>query len=135
VNKAVFPLAKFLRQKHQRQWHTTDIIVLVLATLGDATQIEMILSMPHAHKHLSNIDRLMAHTACLACFTSTVNGRSKKRENALEDVALAVGTQQNLSNLYSLGIYAHAAVANVFAYKHHQCARALRDCFKCTERY
>jgi hypothetical protein len=36
---------------------------------------------------------------------STVNGRSKKKENALEDVALVAGTQQNLSNLYSLDIY------------------------------
>jgi hypothetical protein len=47
----------------------------------------------------------MAHTACLVCFISTVNVRSKKRENALEDVALVGGTQQNLSNLYSLDIY------------------------------
>ena len=30
---------------------------------------------------------------------------AKKAENALEDVALVVGTQQNLSNLYSLDIY------------------------------
>jgi hypothetical protein len=27
------------------------------------------------------------------------------KENALEDVALGAGTQQNLSNLYSLDIY------------------------------
>ncbi len=31
---------------------------------------------------------------------------AKKGENALEDVALEAGTQQNLSNLYSLDIYA-----------------------------
>jgi hypothetical protein len=43
----------------------------------------------------------MARTACLVCFNSTVNGHSKKSENALEDVALAVGTKQNLSNLFS----------------------------------
>jgi hypothetical protein len=31
----------------------------------------------------------MAHTACLVCFISIVNGRSKKKaENALEDAAL-----------------------------------------------
>ncbi len=52
----------------------------------------------------------MACTTCLVCFISTVNGRSKKKEkekaNALEDVALVVGTQQNLSNLYSFDIYA-----------------------------
>jgi hypothetical protein len=29
----------------------------------------------------------------------------QKRENALEDVALVTGTQQNLSNQYSLDIY------------------------------
>ncbi len=47
----------------------------------------------------------MAHTACLVCFISTVNGRSKKGGNALEDVVLVAGTQQNLSYLYSLDIY------------------------------
>jgi hypothetical protein len=39
------------------------------------------------------------HTACLVCFFNTVNGRSEKRENALEDVALVAGTQQNVSNI------------------------------------
>jgi hypothetical protein len=41
----------------------------------------------------------MAHTACLVCFISTVNGSSNKAENALEDVALVTGTQQNISAL------------------------------------
>jgi hypothetical protein len=31
---------------------------------------------------------------------------AKKGENALEDVALVPGTQQNFTNLYSLDIYA-----------------------------
>jgi hypothetical protein len=31
--------------------------------------------------------------------------RKKEAKNALEDVALVAGTQQNLSNLYSLDIY------------------------------
>ncbi len=31
------------------------------------------------HRHLSNIDRLMARTACLVCFISTVNDHSKKK--------------------------------------------------------
>jgi hypothetical protein len=57
------------------------------------------------HRHLSKIDFLMACTACLVCFISTVNGHSKKRENASEDVALVAGSPQNLSNLYSLDIY------------------------------
>jgi hypothetical protein len=30
---------------------------------------------------------------------------AKKGQNALEDVVLVAGTQQNLSNLYSLDIY------------------------------
>jgi hypothetical protein len=48
----------------------------------------------------------MAHTACLVCFISTVNGHSKKKkENASEDVALVMGTQQNLSNIYCLDIH------------------------------
>jgi hypothetical protein len=47
----------------------------------------------------------MARTTCLVCFISTVYGHSINKENALEDVALVAGTQQNLSNLYSLDIY------------------------------
>ncbi len=31
--------------------------------------------------------------------------KKKKKRNALEDVAQVAGTQQNLSNLYSLDIY------------------------------
>jgi len=50
----------------------------------------------------------MAHTACLVCFISTVNGRSKKRKKrSLLPVALVAGTQQNLSSLYYLDVYAH----------------------------
>ncbi len=47
----------------------------------------------------------MPRTACLVCLISNVSGRCKKVENALEDVVLVAGTQQNLSNLYSLNIY------------------------------
>jgi hypothetical protein len=42
------------------------------------------------HRHLSNKDCLMVHTACLVCFNSTVNGRSKKR--SLGRPALIAGT-------------------------------------------
>ncbi len=38
----------------------------------------------------------MAHTTCLVCFISTVNSRNKNKikeaKNALEDVAVVVGT-------------------------------------------
>jgi hypothetical protein len=42
-----------------------------------------------------------------ALFASSVllMAAAKKKENALEDIALVAGTQQNLSNLYSLDIY------------------------------
>jgi hypothetical protein len=48
----------------------------------------------------------MARTACFVCLISTIKGRSKKRQNALEGVAIVTGTQQNSGNLYSLDIYA-----------------------------
>ncbi len=62
-------------------------------------EILVSISMSDNHRHLSNIDCLMVHTACLVCFISTVNGRSKIKENALEDVALVADTQLNISNL------------------------------------
>ncbi len=58
------------------------------------------------YRHLRNIDCLMAHTACLVCFISTVNGRSKKiKKRSLLRAALVAGTQQNLSSLYYLDVY------------------------------
>ncbi len=42
------------------------------------------------HRHISNIACLMAHTACLVCFISTVNGHNKKR--SLGNPALVEGT-------------------------------------------
>jgi hypothetical protein len=53
--------------------------------------------MNAVHRHLSNIDCLMARTACLVCFISTVNGRSKK---GLYRLVLVAGTPQTLSNLF-----------------------------------
>ncbi len=49
----------------------------------------------------------MGNTACLVCLISTVSGRCKKKENALQ------GTQQNFNNLYSLDIYDY----NLYAFK------------------
>ncbi len=47
----------------------------------------------------------MAHTACLVCFISIVNGhcnkkRKEKKKLTLKRPALVVGTQQTLSNLF-----------------------------------
>ncbi len=56
----------------------------------------------------------MAHTTYLVCLISTVSGRCKKSENALEDVALVASTQQNLSNLYSFDIYDSNFVVKVW---------------------
>jgi len=47
----------------------------------------------------------MARMFYLVCLISTISGHNKKAKNALVDVALVVGTLQNLSNLYSLDIY------------------------------
>jgi hypothetical protein len=33
----------------------------------------------YGHRHLSNIDCIMVHTACLVCFIGTVKGCSKKK--------------------------------------------------------
>ncbi len=55
------------------------------------------------HRHLRNIDCLMARTACLVCFMSTVNSHIKKR--SLLRAALVAGTWQNLSSLYYLDVY------------------------------
>jgi hypothetical protein len=44
------------------------------------------------HRHLSTIDCLKAHAACLVCFISTVNGNRKERKRSLERPALVAGT-------------------------------------------
>ncbi len=46
------------------------------------------------HRHLSNIDCLMAHPACLVCLISTVNDRTKKKEEkrSLGSPVLVAGT-------------------------------------------
>ncbi len=36
----------------------------------------------YTHIHLSNIDCLKAHTTCLVCFISTVNGHHNKRKRS-----------------------------------------------------
>ncbi len=86
------------------------------------TIVECYYGLRFCHRHLSNIDCLMACTACLVCFISTVNGRSKKRENALEDVALVAGTKQNLSNLYYLDIYGFCQQQRYWKYDFRLCA-------------
>jgi hypothetical protein len=51
-------------------------------------------TMRLTNRHLSNIDCLLARTACLVCFISTVNARSKKR--SLLRLALVAGNITNL---------------------------------------
>ncbi len=49
--------------------------------------LKILILLDLGHRHLSNIDCLMARTACLVCFISTVNGRSKKeRKEAYLDL-------------------------------------------------
>ncbi len=60
------------------------------------------------HRHLRNIDYVTVHTACLVCFISTVNGRSKRRKKrSLLWAELVEGTQRNLSSLYYLDVYGY----------------------------
>jgi hypothetical protein len=47
----------------------------------------------------------MVCTAWLVCLISIVSGNCKKGKKPLKDVALVAGTQQNLSNIYSLDVY------------------------------
>jgi hypothetical protein len=49
-------------------------------------------SLSGVHRHLSNINCLMAHTACFVCFISTVYGPSKKKERKAKNVALVADT-------------------------------------------
>ncbi len=44
------------------------------------------------HRHLNNIDYLMACTACLVHLISTVIGHSKKKRKKAKNVALVAGT-------------------------------------------
>jgi hypothetical protein len=46
--------------------------------LGQFVRHEENTELEPYHRHLRNIECLTAHTACLVCFMSTVNGRSKK---------------------------------------------------------
>jgi len=45
--------------------------------------------------------------ASLVLLIAAANKKEKEKANASEDVALVAGTQQNLSNLYSLDIYGY----------------------------
>ncbi len=58
----------------------------------------------------------MALTTYLVCLISTVSGRCKKAKNALDDVALVAGTQQNLSNLYSVDIYGWKPMSRIIIF-------------------
>jgi hypothetical protein len=45
-----------------------------------------------SHRHLSNIDCLMAHTVSLVCFINTVNSRNKKKRNESQKCLGKCGT-------------------------------------------
>jgi hypothetical protein len=85
------------------------------------------------HRHLSNIDCLMAHTACLVCFISNVNGRSKKKKLTLGRQAVAgSGHITNLKQSiletfdiydlmrYSSLVYAQSRRKNLDVYCYHR---------------
>ncbi len=58
------------------------------------------------HRHLSNIDCLMAGTACLVCFISTVNDCRKKKKPWKTSTSSGHITNLKQSILETLDIYA-----------------------------
>jgi hypothetical protein len=71
-----------------------------------------------AHRHLSNIDCLLAHAACLVCFISTVNGHTKKKRKKGSKCGASSGHITNLEqSIFSFDIYGSTTVAqwlNIF---------------------
>jgi hypothetical protein len=58
-----------------------SILVGVVPLPDVAVACVLLVGCPRfSHRHLINIDCLMARTACLVCFISTVNGCSKKKK-------------------------------------------------------
>jgi hypothetical protein len=51
---------------------------------GQQRRREKMVRVGFDHRHLRNIDWLMAGIACLVCFISTVNGRSKRNRKRKE---------------------------------------------------
>ncbi len=106
--KTLWPAYRSISSKNR--WigvYSIGLTILEILGCSAQTRRRSILKQPLSisHRHLSNIDCLMACTTCHVCFINTVNTCSKKKENASKDVALVAGTQQNLSNLYFLDIY------------------------------
>jgi hypothetical protein len=58
----------------------------------DSVFIEFLQLIVTNYRHITNIDCLTAHTACLVCFNSAVNGHSKKKIKKAKNVALKAGT-------------------------------------------
>jgi hypothetical protein len=62
--------------------------VLTVLSGGDSIMVKQLITNCEFkgwnHRHLSNIDRLTVHSACLVCFSSSVNGRSKRKRKRKE---------------------------------------------------
>jgi hypothetical protein len=57
------------------------VAVLAIFALSFANvNMALVASMTVDHRHIRNIDCLMARPTCLVCFISTVKGRIKKKE-------------------------------------------------------
>jgi hypothetical protein len=101
--------ALFVRHTFSQAWHYSDYYCLtngspknVISPTENLPFCIAIATVQSTHRHLRNIDCLTAHTACLVCFISTVNSRSKQRKKrSLLWAALVAGTQQNLNSLYN----------------------------------
>jgi hypothetical protein len=62
--------------------------------------------MSSIHRHLTNIDCLTATTACLVCFSSTLNGRSEKKKPIKTNTSSRHITNLKQSILETVDIYA-----------------------------
>ncbi len=82
---------------------------------------------------LEYIDCLMACTACLVCFISTVNGhcnkkRKEKKKITLGRLALVAATQQTLSNLF--WDFRYLCLRPIYTFNKKRCDCSVRCNFK-----
>ncbi len=96
-------------QKHQRfawpAWKCLPPLKVPLMTLhqqqnGRWQEAKKDTFVSICHRHLSNIDCLIAHITCLVCFIRSVNGHSKKKKKKGWKSGASSGYITNLSNLF-----------------------------------
>jgi len=112
VQMTVFPPEQFLTRMICRpppRLATCVTLFLVVVKMQKFLLIFFVFSkktkLYFYHRHLSNIDCLTAHTACLVCFISTFNGRSKKKKSIKTGTSSGQITNLKQSILETFDIY------------------------------